>query len=95
MSRSGYTPEVNAYGFPDVRMMNNIRKSVRIMQDHEKYKLQERVEEYNSTYASLKITNFAALFLAIILAIFSLIAFERENKAKNIYRTELEAGIEN
>lgn len=81
-------------GFPDIRVMNGIRRTVRIMQDHEKYKLQERVENYNKTYASLRITNFVGLIIAVMLAIFSLIAFEKENKAKKIYRAELEAGIE-
>lgn len=80
--------------FPDYKWMNQIRRTVKVMQDHERYKLQERVQKYNETYASLKITNLSALVLAIILAIFSLITFERENKAKKIYRTELESGIE-
>jgi signal transduction histidine kinase len=80
--------------FPDTKWMNQIRRTVKVMQDHERYKLQERVKKYNETYASLKITNLSALVLAIILAIFSLITFERENKTKKIYRTELESGIE-
>lgn len=80
--------------FPDKKVMSSIRKQVKIMQDHERHKLHERVEKYNETYASLRITNFAALFIAIVLAIFSLVTFEKENKAKKIYRSELEAGIE-
>lgn len=80
--------------FPDLKWMKGIRKTVLVMQDHERYKLHERVKQYNETYASLKITNLIALVSAVILAIFSLIAFEKENKAKKIYRTELEAGIE-
>lgn len=86
--------DLQKLGFPDYKWMNQIRRTVKVMQEHEKYKLQERVKKYNETYASLKITNLAALVLAIILAIFSLITFERENKAKKIYRTELESGIE-
>jgi signal transduction histidine kinase len=80
--------------FPDAKWMSGIRKTVKIMQDHEHYKLQERVDKYNETYASLKITNLISLIFAIILAIGALITFEKENKAKKIYRTELEAGIE-
>lgn len=80
--------------FPDTLIMNTIKKNIKVMQDHEKFKLKERVDKYNETYASLRITNFAALFIAIILAVFSLIAFERENKTKKIYRAELEIGIE-
>ncbi len=80
--------------FPDSKWMNGIRKTVKIMQDHENYKLQERVRKFNETYKSFKFTNFASLLLAVILAIFSLITFEKENKAKKIYRSELESGIE-
>lgn len=83
----------DANEFPDFKWMTNIRKTAKIMQDHERYKLRERIEEYNETYASLKITNLVSLVLAIFLAIISLITFEKENKAKKIYRTELEAGI--
>jgi signal transduction histidine kinase len=79
--------------FPDFNWMNNIRKTVRIMQDHERYELRERIEKYNKTYASLQITNLVALVVAIFLAIISLITFEKENKAKKIYRTGLEDGI--
>lgn len=86
--------EIRSLGFPETNLMNNIRKTVKIMQDHERNKLQERVDKYNDTYASLKITNFLSLILAIFLAIISLITFEKENKAKKIYRSELEAGIE-
>lgn len=86
--------EIKSLGFPEINLMNNIRKTVKIMQDHERNRLQERVNKYNETYASLKITNFLSLILAIFLAIISLITFEKENKAKKIYRSELEAGIE-
>lgn len=86
--------EMKNLGFPETNLMNNIRKTVNIMQDHERDKLQERVDKYNETYASLKITNLLSLVLAIFLAIISLITFEKENRAKKIYRSELEAGIE-
>lgn len=86
--------DIARIGFPDTKLMNSIKKVVIIMQEHERHKLSERVLEYNKTYSSLKITNFVALFLAIMLAVFSLIAFEKENRAKKIYRAELEAGIE-
>lgn len=85
---------LNSIGFPDIKAMDGIRKVVKIMQDHERHKLLDRVEQYNTTYASLRITNFVALSIAVILAIFSLIAFEKENKAKKVYRAELETGIE-
>ncbi len=89
------TPEMmESLGFPEVNLMSNIRKTVKIMQDHERANLLDRVKKYNETYASLKITNLLSLVLAIFLAIISLITFEKENKAKKIYRSELEAGIE-
>jgi signal transduction histidine kinase len=95
VSQPDYTiSDLQQMEFPDTKWMNQIRRTVKVMQDHERYKLQERVKKYNETYASLKITNLSALVLAIILAIFSLITFERENKTKKIYRTELESGIE-
>ncbi|HEX3007595.1 MAG TPA: ATP-binding protein [Bacteroidales bacterium] len=87
-------PDFVGKEFPDTKWMSGIRKTVKIMQDHEHYKLQERVDKYNETYASLKITNLISLIFAIILAIGALVTFEKENKAKKIYRTELEAGIE-
>jgi signal transduction histidine kinase len=95
IKQPGHTKEDLAkINFPDTKLMNNIKKVVVNMQEHERHKLSERVSEYNKTYASLKITNFVALFLAIMLAVFSLVAFEKENRAKKNYRAELEAGIE-
>lgn len=86
--------ELLKLGFPETKMMNNIRKTVKYMQVHERALLLERVKKYNETFASLKITNLLALVLAIFLAIISLITFEKENQAKKVYRTDLEAGIE-
>lgn len=95
MENPGYTKEdLFKVGFPDTKLMNSVQKVVFAMQEHERHKLSERVTEYSKTYSSLKTTNFVALFLAVMLAVISLVAFEKENKAKKLYRAELEAGIE-
>lgn len=82
-------------GFPDTKIMSNIRKNVKIMQEQENYKLEERVKKFNETYASLKITNLISLILAIFLAIVSLLTFEKENKAKKYTGQNWRPGLKN
>ncbi len=62
--------------------MDSIRFMVGIMQQHENKSLQDRTAQVRSTAVAIKIINITSLIIAILVALYSIITFTLENKAK-------------
>lgn len=81
-------------GYRGFFVMNELRRIVSIMQTAEKQTLVKRTDTLNYTVTFFKIIIFVTLIISIVLAAYSFITFNKENRAKRLYRNELEKGIE-
>lgn len=82
-------------GYRGFYVMNDIRRIVIIMQNQEKQSLLKRTITLNYTSFIFKVIILLTLIFSILLAIYSFVTFDKENKAKKSYRKQLEEGIEN
>ena len=70
--------------------MDTIKDLFSKMQNNENVLLAERTKEMESFRLAISIINITTLLIAILLAIYSLLTYNKENKEKNSYRLELE-----
>ncbi len=82
-------------------LMDSIRKSVKQIQVFEMAKYKQKQEEFQGSSVAIKIINITSLVIAIILAVYSLNNFNKENKAKNeahkkvlLYQQQLEERVD-
>ena len=75
-------------------IMDDIRTIVLNMQVHENRLLTVRTSELARVANSLKMIHFTTFIVALFIAIYSMILFNSENRAKKLYRSQLEEGIE-
>ncbi len=75
-------------------VMDDIRNLCKKMQNAELIVLTSRTAEVNSFRKAINVINIAALVIALLLAIFSLISYSRENREKNSYRINLEKKVQ-
>jgi signal transduction histidine kinase len=71
-------------------LMDTIRDLSMRMKTAENILLASRTGELNAFDNAISVINIVSLVLAFLLALYAIITFNRENKAKNIYRIELE-----
>ena len=73
--------------------MDTIRVLAADMRNNEIVLLASRTNEMDSFRQAVTIINITTLIIAMLLAIYSYVTYNKENKQKNIYRTELEKKI--
>ena len=71
-------------------LMDTIRDLSMRMKTAENILLASRTGELNAFDNAISVINIVSLVLAFLLALYAIITFNRENRAKNIYRIELE-----
>ena len=71
-------------------LMDTIRDLSMRMKTAENILLASRTGELNAFDNAISVINMVSLVLAFLLALYAIITFNRENRAKNIYRIELE-----
>lgn len=79
--------------FAEKKIMDKIRRIILIMQHQENKNLRAKTERFEQISTYFKIANIVTLFIAITLGFYSILIYDNENKAKKIYRAELEDGI--
>ena len=82
-------------------MVDSIQSQINFMQTHQRSILSQDAPSSDGYFRALKIINFTSLFIAIFIAVYSLIIYSKENQARIesdeqaiIYRTQLEHRIE-
>lgn len=93
---SGYTlpDSVMQHAYKSKEVMDGIREMARKMNDTESILLSDRVAELRSYTDAVKVINITAVIIAFLLALYSVITFTRESRAKNSYRSQLEKKVE-
>ena len=95
------TDSLKAMSYRGKEVMDKIREMVKVMEDTESKELRQTTESLQRVQKALTIIIFTTIVIAIILAVYSLLIYNRENRAKkeadakaDKYRQELEKRIE-
>lgn len=85
---------VKEKGYKNKDIMDEIRTLTHKMNETENILLSEREAELRSYTDAVKVINITAVIIAFLLALYSVITFTRESRAKNSYRNQLEKKLE-
>jgi signal transduction histidine kinase len=95
------TDEMKARGYRGKLLMDSIRFKIGVMQNRENELLQKRTQRVSSSAKAIKMINVTSLIIAILVASYSIITFNAENKAKEAaakkaqqYQEQLEERVE-
>lgn len=94
------TDTVRKYTAQAISKMQDMKRMVRKMQYYENALMQKRLEELTAYRTSINTINIASLIIAVLLSIYSLITYARENRSRREadektlqYRKQLESRI--
>lgn len=81
-------------GAPDYKLSTGIRTLIGRMQEKQKHIFTTGSDSLYTIPKSFVITNIIGFLFSVCLCIYALLTYNKENKAKRIYRHQLEEGIE-
>ncbi len=76
------TDSLKQQGYHAKKVMDSIRFIAGLMKEHENSMLDKRTGKVKSAATAIKVINFASLIIAILIAAYSVISFNAENKAR-------------
>lgn len=95
------TDTLRTMAYHGKEVMDTIRLMVKAMQGHETSLLKERTQKMETVLDTIKLIILVSIAIAIVLAIYSMLIYNRENRHKKIasadaenYRKELEKRVE-
>lgn len=101
LNRSSLLESDKALVYHDRALMDSIRVKIRSMQGIENRIFQIRKNDLDRSSRAVEVINYTSIFIAVVLAAYSIITFNKEHKAKKMadrrateYREELEKRVE-
>ncbi|MBS1917434.1 MAG: CHASE3 domain-containing protein [Bacteroidetes bacterium] len=76
------TDETKARGYYGKKLMDSIRFNIGLMQRRENEVLERRTQRVSASVNAIKVINITSLIIAILVASYSIITFNAENRAK-------------